>query len=147
MPAVHRTGPDVIRVLVVDDSAAVRAGLATLLGTTADVAVVGSASDGAEGVVAARELSPDVVLMDLSMPIMDGFAATVALRAVFPPVRVLVLTTNIAGDAVHRARAAGAAGYLKKSVDPDELMHAIRAVAAGGTAWCAEASEALRHAG
>lgn len=136
-----------IRVLVVDDNAAVRAGLVTLLGTTPDLAVVGAASDGAEGIVAARELAPDVVLMDISMPVMDGLAATVALRSVRPPVRVLVLTTNVAGDAVHRALAAGAAGYLKKSVDPDELMRAIRAVAAGGTAWCAEASEALRHAG
>jgi DNA-binding NarL/FixJ family response regulator len=136
----------VIRVLLVDDSAAVRAGLAALLASTPDLVVVGSCADGSEAVAGAQRSAPDVVLMDLTMPGMDGISATAALRESCPDARVLILTTSTAGDAVHRARDAGAVGHLHKSADVATLLDAVRTVASGGTAWSDWAREALRHA-
>lgn len=139
-------GEVVTRVLLVDDSAAVRAGLSLLLDSTEGIRVVGSCADGSEVVAAAVELRPDVVLMDVSMPGTDGITATAALVAAEPSSRVLMLTSSVAGDVVHRARQAGALGYLLKGADPAELVAAVRAVATGATAWSARAAEALRHA-
>ncbi len=133
------------RVLLVDDSPAVRAGLSLLLDSTDGIHVVGSCGDGSEVVAAAAALRPDIVLMDISMPGTDGIAATAALVAAEPSARVLMLTTSVTGDVVHRAREAGALGYLIKGADPAELVAAVRDVAGGGTAWSARALEALRH--
>lgn len=133
------------RVLLVDDSPAMRAGLTLLLDSVDGMQVVGSCVDGSEVVAAAAALRPDIVLMDVSMPGTDGIAATAALVAAEPTARVLMLTTSVTGDVVHRAWQAGALGYLIKGADPAELVAAVRDVAGGGTAWSARAVEALRH--
>lgn len=119
------------RVLVVDDHQMVRAGLVTLLGASEDVSVVGQAADGAEAVTLAADLKPDVVLMDLSMPVLDGVEATRQLVAAVPTVRVVVLTSFSDRARVNDALAAGAIGYLLKDCEPPELLAAIRAAAAG----------------
>jgi DNA-binding NarL/FixJ family response regulator len=121
----------VIDVLVVDDDPLVRSALGLMLGGQPDVRVVGEAADGREGVVAARELRPDVILMDIRMPVLDGLAATVELRDDNEPPRVIVLTTFDADDYVLRALAAGADGFLLKDTPPPEILEAIRRVAAG----------------
>jgi DNA-binding NarL/FixJ family response regulator len=119
------------RVLVVDDHQMVRAGLVTLLGATEDVTVVGQAADGSEAVVLAAELTPDVVLMDLSMPVLDGVEATRQMVTAVPGVRVVVLTSFSDRARVTDALAAGAIGYLLKDCEPPDLLAAIRAAAAG----------------
>ncbi len=134
-----------IRLLLVDDSPAMRSGLGMLLAATPGMLVVGTCADGAGVLAAADELAPDVVVMDVMMPVMDGITATAELRARHPSVRVLMLTTAVGGDVVHRARDAGAHGYLAKSAPAAVLIDAVRAVAAGRTAWCPRAVEALRH--
>jgi DNA-binding NarL/FixJ family response regulator len=121
----------VIRVLVVDDQALVRGGLAVLLDSAADVAVVGEAADGAEAVEAAHRLRPDVVLMDIRMPVLDGIAATRRILERDPDVRVLVLTTFDVDAHVYDALRAGASGFLLKDALPEELLRAVRVVAAG----------------
>ncbi|SDH86041.1 response regulator [Agrococcus jejuensis] len=123
-----------IRVVVVDDQAVVREGLRAIVQRDGDVEVVAEAADGRAGVEAVRAHRPDVVLMDLRMPRMDGVAATRALvdDARLPDVRVLVLTTFDDEPDVLAAIRAGAAGYVLKDVAPTELRQAIRAVAAGG---------------
>ncbi len=120
-----------IRVLVVDDQALVRGGLAVLLDSAADVAVVGEAADGAEAVEAAHRLRPDVVLMDIRMPVLDGIAATRRILERDPDVRVLVLTTFDVDAHVYDALRAGASGFLLKDALPEELLRAVRVVAAG----------------
>ncbi len=120
-----------IRVLVVDDQALVRGGLAVLLDAAADVAVVGEAADGAEAVEAAHRLRPDVVLMDIRMPVLDGIAATRRILERDPDVRVLVLTTFDVDAHVYDALRAGASGFLLKDALPEELLRAVRVVAAG----------------
>lgn len=120
-----------IRVLVVDDHRLVRAGLITLLAAAGDVDVVGEAADGAAGVAVARDARPDVVLMDLSMPVLDGVAATRALLAESPGVAVVALTSFSDRQRVADVIAAGATGYLLKDCAPDELLAAVRAAAAG----------------
>lgn len=135
-----------IRVVIVDDSAALRIGLNHLLESTGEFLVVGVCSDGSEVVECALTHRPHVVLMDVAMPGMDGIAATVALRAAAPQVRVLILTSGTSGETVHRARDAGVSGYLSKSADPDELITAIHEVAVGRQVWSRWATEALRHA-
>ncbi len=119
------------RVLVADDQRAVREGLVTILSTLADVAVVGSAADGAEALELARELRPDVVLMDLRMPRMDGVEATTALRASQPETQVVVLTTYADDKSVLAALGAGAAGYLTKDAGREDIARAIAAAASG----------------
>jgi DNA-binding NarL/FixJ family response regulator len=121
----------VIKVLLVDDHQLVRAGLASLLGTADDVTVVGQAGDGAVAVQQARELEPDVVLMDLSMPVMDGVAATRQIVEELPSVQVLVLTSFSDRTRVDLALGAGAIGYLLKDSEPDDLLAAVRAAARG----------------
>lgn len=118
-----------IRVLLADDHAAIRAGLRMILEAAGDIEVVGEASDGAVAVRNARALSPDVVLMDMRMPGVDGATATRELAA--EGVRVLVLTTYDEDDVVFAAISAGAAGFMLKTSEPRELVDAIRRVAAG----------------
>lgn len=120
-----------IRVLVADDHSMVREGLASVLTADGDIVVVGTAANGAEALAAVREVAVDVVVMDLSMPVMDGVAATRAVRAEHPGIRVLVLTSFGDRDHVRRAVAAGATGYQLKDAEPAELRAAVRAVASG----------------
>ena len=120
-----------IRVLVVDDHRLVRAGLISLLGSADDVLVVGEAADGAEAVTVANDTNPDVVLMDLSMPGVDGVAGTRALLADRPEVRVIALTSFTDRQRVTDVLAAGAIGYLLKDSAPDEVLAGVRSAAAG----------------
>jgi DNA-binding NarL/FixJ family response regulator len=119
------------RVLIVDDEALVRAGLRMILQSADDIDVVGEAGDGADAVEAVRRCQPDVVLMDIRMPRLDGLAATVAVRAVVDAPAVVILTTFDLDDHVFRALQAGAAGFLLKDTPPLELVNAVRVVAAG----------------
>jgi len=121
----------VISILVVDDHQLVRAGLVALLATAADLEVVGEAADGEEALILARARRPDVVLMDLSMPVLDGVAATRRLLAEQPGARVVVLTSFTEKERVAQALAAGAIGYLLKDSDPHDLVAAVRAAAQG----------------
>jgi DNA-binding NarL/FixJ family response regulator len=120
-----------VRVLVVDDDALVRAGLALILGGADDVEIVGEATDGSEVAAAVETSRPDVVLMDIRMPGMDGLAATELLRRTEDAPQVIVLTTFEADDYVLRALRAGAGGFLLKDTPPAEIVRAVRAVAAG----------------
>ena len=119
------------RILIVDDDALVRAGLTMILQSADDLAVVGEAKDGTEVPDAVARHRPDVVLMDIRMPTMDGLAATAALQEMSDPPRVIVLTTFDLDDFVFRALQAGAAGFLLKDTPPLELIAAVRVVAAG----------------
>jgi NarL family two-component system response regulator LiaR len=120
-----------IRVLVVDDHAVVRQGLRTFLELQGDIVVVGEAADGEQALSAVSALEPDVVLMDLVMPRLDGVSAIERLREVSPATRVIVLTSFLDEDKVLPAVRAGAAGYLLKDVQPAELVRAIRIVDRG----------------
>jgi len=120
-----------IRVLITDDHAIVRKGLTALLATERDMKVVGEAQDGQEAVEKAGSLKPDVVLMDLVMPRMDGIEATRKITEAHPEVKVLVLTSFAADDKVFPAVKAGALGYLLKDSSPEELVEAIHRVHRG----------------
>jgi DNA-binding NarL/FixJ family response regulator len=121
----------VIRVLIADDHAVVRQGLRTFLDLQADVDVVGEAADGEEAVAAAEQHAPDVILLDLAMPVLDGIGALRRLREVAPAARVIVLTSFGEDDRLFTALRAGAVGYLLKDVEPAELVRAIRTAHAG----------------
>ncbi len=120
-----------IRVLIADDHAILRKGIRALLSTEADIEVVGEAGDGAEAMAQAEALQPDVILMDLVMPGMDGIEATQQVTTRQSGVRVLVLTSFAADDKVFPAIKAGALGYILKDTGPDELVRAIRQVHRG----------------
>ena len=120
-----------IRVLIADDHQVVRQGLLTFLELQPDIVVVGEAADGLAAVEMVQQLQPHVVLMDLVMPGLDGIAATRKIRAQQPAVQVIVLTSFTEDDKVFPAIQAGAASYLLKDVEPDELVEAIRAVHRG----------------
>ena len=122
-----------IRVAVVDDQALVRRGFAMVLDHQADIEVVAEAANGLEAIEATREHRPDVVLMDIRMPEMDGLAATAAiLEAADWPLKVIILTTFDPDEYVYRALQAGASGFVLKDIRPEELAPAVRAVADGG---------------
>jgi two-component system, NarL family, response regulator LiaR len=120
-----------IRVLIVDDHSVVRQGLRMFLSLDPDLEVVGEAADGAEAVRLARQLRPDVVLMDLLMPVMDGIAATAAIRRELPDTEVLALSSVLEDASVVGAVRVGAIGYLLKDTQADALCQAIKAAAAG----------------
>lgn len=134
-----------IGIVVVDDHEAVRLGITELFACVEGCTVVGTATDGSEAAATVQRLRPDVVLMDVSMPGMDGIAAAAAVLAVRPQVRVVILSGSVAEASVHRAHAAGVVGYQLKSADPDELIEAVRVVAAGRDAWCPQAAQALQN--
>jgi DNA-binding NarL/FixJ family response regulator len=122
-----------LRILIVDDHPVVRTGLAGMLGAEDDLEVVGEAGDGEEAVAVARRQRPDVVLMDLRMPRVDGAAATARIVAADPSIKVLVLTTYDTDADILRAVEAGATGYLLKDTPRTELAAAVRAAARGET--------------
>ncbi len=123
-----------IRVLIADDHPVVRSGLAGMLGVEPDIDVVGEAADGAQAVTLAGDLLPDLVLMDLRMPGLDGAAATARITDALPGVRVLVLTTYETDTDILRAVEAGATGYLLKDTPRDQLVAGVRAAARGESA-------------
>jgi DNA-binding NarL/FixJ family response regulator len=123
-----------LRILVADDHPIVRGGIVALLGTADDLEVVGQAATGLEAVTLALSLVPDVVLMDLRMPELDGDEATARILASNPAIRVLVLTTYETDASILRAIEAGASGYLLKAAPPEELVAGIRSVARGEVA-------------
>jgi DNA-binding NarL/FixJ family response regulator len=133
----------VIRVLIVDDHALIRRGLAELLDATPDIRVVGSVADGTQAADAALEHEPDVVLMDLSMPGMDGIDATSQVLALRPQTKIVMLTSFSEHARIRAALAAGAVGYLLKDTEPDDISTAIRDVAAGGVPLSPQAARAL----
>lgn len=132
-----------IKVLIVDDHELVRAGIGQFLANHPDVAVVGSAADGEEAVRRSIELSPDVVLMDLVMPGMDGVEATRRISQELPGTRVLVLTSFSDRERIIDAIDAGAVGYLLKDSEPEELLKGIRAAARGESALSPKAAQAI----
>ena len=136
-----------IRVMVVDDHDFVRSALCELIESTDDICVAGEAENGVEAQQVARDAVPDVVLMDLSMPVMNGVDATRALVAALPAVRVIVLTTSTKGQDVHDVAAAGAVGFLGKGAEPDAVLDAIRAAVHDGSAWDRRSAEILRQTG
>ena len=122
---------DTIKVLLVDDHAVMRMGLAALLGTQKQIEIVGDTGDGASAIRKAQKLQPDVVIMDLMMPVMDGVETTRQLLEKQPDAKVLILTTFGTADGIAHALAAGAKGAITKTVGLKELLDAIRAVASG----------------
>jgi two-component system, NarL family, response regulator LiaR len=132
-----------IRILITDDHGVVRQGLRMFLSLDPDIHVVGEAENGQEALEMARELEPDVVLMDLLMPVMDGIKATRAIRSELPEVEVMALTSVLEGASVTRAVRAGAIGYLLKDADAEELHRAIRGAAEGRVQLAPEAAARL----
>ena len=120
-----------IRVLIVDDHAVVRHGLRMFLGLDPEFDIIGEATNGAKAVELTQQLRPDVVLMDLLMPVMDGIAATAEIRRELPEVEVIALTSVLEDDKVVGAVRAGAIGYLLKDAEPEEICRAVKAAAAG----------------
>ena len=135
-----------IRVVIADDHAVVRRGLEQLLTTTDDIVVVGLAANGEEALTLVQQVEPDVVLMDLSMPEVDGIAATRRVLAVRPDTKVVVLTSFAEQRKVLDAIEAGAAGYLLKDADPDDVISAVRAAQAGGAPLDPRAARVLLDA-
>ena len=134
-----------IKVLIADDHAIVRMGLASILGTKKDLEVVGDAEDGADAVRKAQKLHPDVVLMDIVMPEMDGAAATAEIRRLLPTAKVLILTSFGEADGIAHALNAGASGALMKNIDYSELVEAIRTVANGGKVIAPEIERMMKE--
>jgi DNA-binding NarL/FixJ family response regulator len=132
-----------IKVLIADDHPLIRMALVEMFAATPDIDVVAECADGSEVLEAAERTRPDVVLMDVKMPVMDGLEATSTLLRAHPEVRVIILTGALTAATAHAANALGAAGYLLKEDSPEELPDRIRTVAGGGTAWNAAASAVL----
>lgn len=132
-----------IKVLIADDHSIVRMGLASLLNAEPDIEVIGEAENGEVAVTKARELNPDVVVMDLVMPQKDGSTATAEILDEFPEIKILLLTTFGTSDGIARALAAGASGALMKNTDFNEFVSSIRIVAAGGKAVSKEIEQLM----
>ena len=132
-----------IRVLIVDDHEMVRRGLGLFLSTARDISVVGQASSGAQAVGLCGELQPDVVLMDIVMPGMDGVTATSAIKAKYPAMQIIALTSHHDDALVPRVLQAGAIGYLLKDVAAEGIADAIRSARAGKSTLAAEGTQAL----
>ncbi|MDN6158205.1 response regulator transcription factor [Brevibacterium sp.] len=132
-----------IRAIIADDESLMRSGLRLLLGAADDIEIVAEAAHGAEAIDLARQLSPDLVLMDIRMPVMDGLEATRVLMAQPSHPEVLILTAFGTDEFVLQALRAGAAGYILKDTPPDELIHAVRAAANGTRALSPSAVESL----
>jgi two-component system, NarL family, response regulator LiaR len=132
-----------IRIVLADDHAVVRQGLRMFLALDPEIEVVGEAANGQQACQAARDLQPDVVLMDLLMPVMDGIAATTAIRRELPDTEVIALTSVLEDVSVLNAMRAGAIGYLLKTTDSDALVRAIKAAAAGQVQLAPEAAARL----
>ena len=135
--------PQPIRVMIVDDHLMVRRGLATFLKVYDDLKLVGEAENGEAAIQLCAELQPDVILMDLLMPKMDGAAATRAIRKQFPQVQIIALTSYKEGRLIMDALAAGAISYLLKDISAEDLARAIRAAHSGRTTLSAEAAQYL----
>jgi DNA-binding NarL/FixJ family response regulator len=120
-----------MRVLIVDDDERVRNALTIFCDTRDDIVVVGEAADGAEAIARCKQLHPDVVLMDLKMPVMDGVAATRRIHKELPHIRVIVLTSTVEWERIEAALQAGASAYLLKSANTEKLLHTLRS--AGGS--------------
>jgi len=133
-----------IKILIADDHPLMRQGLATLLDIDPSLQIVGDAKNGAEAVEKTSELKPDVIVMDLSMPVMDGVEATRRIREVNPGTKVLILTTYGSSADIAHAIDAGASGALVKDAEYDRLISAIRAIADGGTAFSPEIETMLK---
>ena len=132
-----------VRLLLVDDDPLVRAGLAAMLGGTAELELVGQAGDGREAVDAVRDVRPDVVLMDIGMPVLDGVAATAAIRRRDDPPAVIMLTTFGSDEYLLKALRAGASGYLLKDAAPVEIVDAVLRVAADESVLSAQSTRQL----
>ena len=132
------------RILIVDDHAIVRMGLAAILGTKADLEVVGDAEDGTAAIQKAQTLRPDVVLMDIVMPEMDGATTTAKILQLLPQTKVIILTSFGEADGIAHALDAGASGALMKNVDYSELVTAIRAVMEGETVVAPEIRKMIK---
>lgn len=140
--------PAPIRILTVDDHPLIRVGIAALVATESDMKLVGEASNGREGIAMFREYLPDVTLMDLLMPEMNGIDAIIAIRGEFPQARIIVLTTYVGDVQVIRALKAGAQAYLMKNLVHKELLQTIRAVYAGRKTMSPEvAAQVAAHSG
>jgi DNA-binding NarL/FixJ family response regulator len=133
----------VIRVLIVDDHAVVRRGLTDLLDAAEGISVVGAVEDGSLAAAAVVSLEPDIVLMDLSMPTVDGIAGTRAVLAARPATKVIVLTSFSEGARILAALEAGAVGYLLKDAEPEDIVRAVHDSAAGGVPISPQAARAL----
>jgi two-component system, NarL family, response regulator LiaR len=120
-----------IRLLIVDDQTVVREGLAAILANYSDIEVVGQAEDGSQAVIIAQETQPDVILLDLVMPKMDGLSAIPKIKEIAPETRILVVTSFAENDRVYQAIKAGALGYILKDATREQLLQAIRDVAQG----------------
>lgn len=132
-----------IRVMLVDDHTMVRRGLATFLKVFDDLQLVGEAENGEAAIQICAEVLPDVILMDMALPVMDGATATRAIRQKFPQVQIIVLTSFKEGELIRNALEAGAIGYLLKDVSADDLVRAIRAAHFGRSTLSPEAAQAL----
>ena len=139
------TAGERIRVVVVDDHAMVRRGVRQILDAAGDIETVGEAANGAEAVEACGRLRPDVVLMDLVMPVMDGAAATAEITRACPDCRVVVLTSYVEKDLVRRAMDGGAISYVVKDAPPESLVQVVRDAAAGRGIVDASAARLLRQ--
>lgn len=136
-------GDEKIRVAIVDDQRLFTSGLARIIGAQPDVAVVGLAHDGEEAVELCRDEEPDVVLMDISMPVLDGVSATRRIRDLLPDTRILILTVHNQDAHVYQGIKAGAQGYILKDCTPEDLTHAIRTVHAGDTIVAQDIAEKM----
>lgn len=138
--------PNPIRIMLVDDHAVVRRGLATFLYAYEDLELVGEANNGQEAILGIERYRPDIILMDLIMPVMDGPTAIAAIRQKHPDIQIIALTSFSDDQLVQAALKAGAISYMLKNISADELVQAIRAAHGGRSMLAAEAKDALIHA-